>query len=324
MNGRVAAIAAALAVDGVLGDGHVSWHPVALVGRALDLCYRPWRRGPAARQFVGGTAALAAAAAAVGAGAWAAERLADRLPGGALLLGAALKPTFAARQLIGDVLAVGAALEADDLGLARDRVSRLVSRPVAGLPAGLVAAAAIESLAENLADSVVAPLGWFVVAGLPGAAVYRVVNTADAMFGYRDEREWLGKSAARVDDLLNLVPSRAAALALVAAAGALSGPRAAARAGATALRDGGSTASPNAGWPMAAMAGALGRRLEKRGHYVLGGSFPEPEAGDVRRAVRLATAATALVSAAAITAAGVQASTRRRARPSAAPRWRCT
>lgn len=135
---------------------------------------------------------------------------------------------------------------------------------------------------------------WLYYAGfcLGGAAVYRVVNTADSMFGYRGDNEWLGKAAARTDDALSWLPSRLAAAAIVAAARLRLGAAAAGRALATWRSYGGTTASPNAGRPMAAMAGALERRLEKRGHYVLGGEFSEPASDDVRRAVDLtATAA---------------------------------
>ncbi|HEV3001591.1 MAG TPA: CobD/CbiB family cobalamin biosynthesis protein, partial [Solirubrobacteraceae bacterium] len=154
----------------------------------------------------------------------------------------------------------------------------------------------IESVAENLGDSIVAPVLAFAARGLPGAAVYRVVNTADAMFGYRDDREWLGKSAARADDVLNVVPSRVAAAALAAAALALEGPARARAAVAAARRDHGALASPNAGWPIGAMAGALGCRLDKPGHYVVGRDWPAPTARDVRRAAGTAGLAAALVA----------------------------
>jgi adenosylcobinamide-phosphate synthase len=137
------------------------------------------------------------------------------------------------------------------------------------------------------------------------------------MYGYRGELEWLGKPAARADDVLSWLPSRAAALALVLAALAVEGPAAARRAQATWRSDAGRTASPNAGRPMAAMAGALGRRLEKAGHYVLGAEFPEPGPADVRRAARLVEAAAALagLAAAGLLAARGAAATARQAAP---------
>ena len=148
-----------------------------------------------------------------------------------------------------------------------------------------LASAAIESLAENLSDSVVAPGLFYLIGGLPGAYAYRAANTLDAMIGYHGDYEQLGKVAARVDDLLNLVPARLSALLLLGAAGFGLGNGA--WAWRTLWRDHGQTASPNAGWPMSAAAGALGRRLEKIDHYILGAEFAEPGAGDVERAARL-------------------------------------
>jgi adenosylcobinamide-phosphate synthase len=187
---------------------------------------------------------------------------------------------------------VAADLERGDLPAARAGAGRhLVSRPTDRLGAPHVASAAVESVAENLTDSVVGPLAVYAVLGLPGAAAYRAVNTADAMIGYRTGAlEHFGKVAARLDDALNLVPARIAALALVAAAAGVGSP---ARAVAAAWRDAGRTASPNAGCTMAAMAGALGVTLEKPGHYRLGAG-PLPGAADVRRAVRVMGRAAAL------------------------------
>src|SRR5262249_12826551 len=166
----------------------------------------------------------------------------------------------------------------------------LVSRPAASRDPAAVASAAIESVAENLTDSVLAPLLFYAGFGLPGAAVYRAVNTADAMFGYRrDELEDFGKVPARLDDALNLVPAPLAGLLLVVAAAVTRGsPIGALR---TMWRQHARTASPNAGWTMAAMAGALGVTLAKVDHYRLGDGRL-PVADDVRLAVRtMATAA---------------------------------
>jgi adenosylcobinamide-phosphate synthase len=298
---RRRALAGALTLDLALGEGRLRWHPVAVAGAALDAALAPWRRSGPAAQLLGGAGAVAAVAAGAAAAAWAAERASRRAgPAGWVGLAIALKPAFALRQLLEEGLAVAACLEDGRLDDARWTLRALVSRPAADLPPELVASAAIESLAENLADSVAAPLLAFALLGLPAAAVYRVVNTADAMVGYRGELEWLGKAAARADDVLSWAPSRVSALALAAAAG----PGAGGRALAAARREGCRTASPNAGWPMAAMAGALERRLEKRGHYVLDAGRPAPGPADVRRAVRLTALAAALLAAAAITLAG--------------------
>jgi len=194
------------------------------------------------------------------------------------------------RGLVDAAREVALYLGAGDLAAARRAVGyHLVSRPTAELDEAHVASATVESVAENLTDSVVAPALFFLAGGLPAAAMYRVVNTADAMFGYRlGSLEYFGKVAARLDDLLNLIPARLAGLSLVVGAG----PAGESTSGALARLwgDRRRTASPNAGWTMAAMAGALGVTLEKPGTYRLGaGALPVP--ADIARSLRLLTAA---------------------------------
>lgn len=199
-----------------------------------------------------------------------------------LLFACALKPLFAWRALYRAGLAV---THAPDLVEARRLLAwHLVSRDTTTLDAGEVAGATIESLTENLSDSLVAPLCYFVVGGLPLAALYRYVNTADAMWGYRTPAlERFGKVAARVDDLLNLIPARLTALLLCGTA-AFCG-LSSRRAWQIGRRDGGNTPSPNAGRPMSVAAGALGVRLDKQGVYVLGAEFPAPTQADAQRAL---------------------------------------
>src|SRR6267142_169323 len=193
-----------------------------------------------------------------------------------------------------------------DLLAARRAVGyHLVSRPTAALDESQVASAAIESVAENLTDSLVAPVCFFLAGGLVWAAVYRVINTADSMLGFRrGQLEYFGKSAARLDDLLSFIPARIAGLSLVAGA-ALAGERAG---GALAVlrRDRRRTRSPNSGWPMAAMAGALGVVLEKPAVHRLGVGA-SPLATDIARAVRVVgvAAAVSVVLAVAAFVAGV-------------------
>jgi len=213
--------------------------------------------------------------------------LAARLGVAGLLLEAlALTCLLSLRDLVGAAREVAADLGRGDLPAARRAVGyHLVSRPTEELGEAQVVSATVESVAENLTDSLVAPALFFLAGGLAGAAVYRVINTADAMFGYhRGALEYFGKGAARLDDLLNLIPARIAGLSLVAGA-ALAGESA--RGALTILRrDRRRTASPNAGWPMAAMAGALGVSLEKPGAYRLGADAP-PLVGDIERSVRV-------------------------------------
>jgi adenosylcobinamide-phosphate synthase len=219
--------------------------------------------------------------------AWVVVRGAHTLGLAGLVLEAiALKTMLSVRDLAGAARAVAADLERGHLEEARRAVGHhLVSRPTAALDEGHVASAAVESVAENLTDSCLGPLLFYMVCGLPGAAAYRAVNTADAIFGYRDgTREYFGKVAARLDDLLNLVPARLSALALVVAA-PLAGADSA-QAWAMMRRDHGRTASPNAGWTMAAMAGALRVRLAKPRHYTLG-EGPLPGVTEIELGVRI-------------------------------------
>lgn len=299
---RAATLAVAVGADVSMGELGGSWHPVAIAGRLLESCFRPWRgRGPLV-EFTGGAGAMVAVMALAGGAGWAVERITGGGATRVLVAGLALKPTLSIRSLLDEGRGVAEALEAGALDEARERLRALVSRPTASLTPGQAASAAIESVAENLADSIAAPLLYYVLFGLPGAAAYRVVNTADAMFGYRGETEWLGKPAARLDDLLNWLPSRLSALALTGAAFISGGAAPALRAWTIGRRDGGRTSSPNSGRPMAAMAGALGRCLEKPGHHVLGDGLAEPAAEDVRAAVRLGSLAAALLVAAALLA----------------------
>ena len=212
---------------------------------------------------------------------------------GVVIEGVALKSTLSLRGLARSALAVRDDLLRADLGAARVAVGRdLVSRPTATLDAGQIASGAIESVAENLTDAFLAPLIFFVAFGLPGAVVYRVINTADAMIGHREgPLLYFGRVAARLDDVLNLVPARLAALSIVAAAAIANGD--ARRALATMRRDHARTASPNAGWTMAAMAGALAVTLAKPATYTVGAG-PAPAPADISRAVDLLAGAAAL------------------------------
>jgi adenosylcobinamide-phosphate synthase len=212
---------------------------------------------------------------------------------GVLVEALALKSMFSLRGLARAALTVRDDLARADLTGARASVGRdLVSRSTSALDGGQVASAAVESVAENLTDAFVAPVLFFLAFGLPGAVAYRVINTADAMIGYRDgPLLYFGRVAARLDDVLNLVPARLAALLLIAAASIAGGDGR--RALAVMRRDHARTASPNAGWTMSAMAGALGVTLTKPDAYRLGdGRSVRPD--DIGRAVAVVVAAAAL------------------------------
>ena len=176
----------------------------------------------------------------------------------AIFLALLLKPMLSLRLLLEEGLAVERALE-QSLIQGRRQTARICSRDTGSLDATALRETAVESLSENFTDSVLAPLFWFTLAGLPGAAVYRWANTADAMWGYRNaEYEWFGKFTARCDDLLNWLPARLSALALWPAGHVRQ-----------LFCEAGKTPSPNGGWPMAATALILNVRLSKPGIYTL-------------------------------------------------------
>jgi adenosylcobinamide-phosphate synthase len=239
-----------------------------------------------ATSFLAGAATLAVAGGGVALAArWVQGRVAAAPRGPAAAAEAALlKPALALDALLEAGREVEEALAAGNLEEARRLLGwHLVSRDTRTLTPGQVASGAIESLAENLVDSVVAPAAAYLVAGLPGAWAYRVVNTADAMFGYRTpELEWFGKAPARLDDALNFLPARWTGAALLAAGRGVGGlvPEAL---GALA-REAGKAAGPNAGWPMAAAALALDVVLEKPGVYRLHPGGRTPDHRDLRRA----------------------------------------
>lgn len=292
MRGRAAALLLAVGLDLVAGEPADRWHPVAWIGCVLSWTERRSAERTVARGAVavlGITGAVCAAAALV-------AGLARRLGWpGVVLEALALKPAFAIRGLATAATEVQTRLAAGRLEAARRAVGRhLVSRDTTGLGAGQVISAAVESVAENLTDSVAGPLLAYALGGLPAAWGYRALNTADAMWGYRDARyERFGKAAARLDDAANLVPARLAAGAILL--GAVAAGEDAAAAARLAWSHHARTASPNAGWPMAAMAGALGVGLAKPAAYRLGdGRLPEsPRA--IARAVRVFAAASGVV-----------------------------
>lgn len=206
-----------------------------------------------------------------------------------------LKPTFSLTALVRAAQEVHVALERSNLTEARRLLGwHLVSRDTHALSESEVAGATVESLAENLTDSVVAPLLFFILFGLPGAVAYRFINTADAVLGYRTpELAWFGKPAARLDDLLNFIPARLTAFLLCFGLAVLHfDTRAAWR---TAKRDAARTPSPNAGWTMAAVAGGLNIRLDKREVYTLNAQGRLPTPDDIRTSWRLVQV-TALLS----------------------------
>ncbi|MBI5840654.1 MAG: cobalamin biosynthesis protein [Chloroflexi bacterium] len=278
-----------LLLDLVFGDPPNRFHPTAWMGSAITTVnrFRPRSNPPA--EFAFGLSLTVLGAAFVGGIGFFLARGFDSLPPLANWLATALilKTTFSLRGLDRAAREVQSALEAGNLPEARRLLSwHLVSRDTSQLTEFQVAAAAIESVAENASDGIVAPLFFFAIGGLPAALAYRFVNTADSMLGYRDaEREWLGKFPARLDDLLNFIPARLTGFFIVVSA--FITDACGRQAWNVMRRDARLTASPNAGVPMSAMAGALGVELEKVDTYVLGRGLRAPQVTDLQRARRI-------------------------------------
>jgi adenosylcobinamide-phosphate synthase len=267
-------------------------HPVTWIGAligALDRGLNDPGRGAGLRRALGAIAAVCV----IGLAAMLGGAMQAILPAGwagTLLMGLLIWPLLAARSLHDHVAAVARPLAAGDIRAARAAVAMIVGRDPTRLDGAGIARAATESLAENASDGVIAPLFWGLVAGLPGIAAYKAVNTLDSMIGHRTPRhEAFGWAAARIDDAANWVPARLTAL-LIAAVSGRPGPALACMA-----RDARRHRSPNAGWPEAAMAGALGVRLSGPRVYAdrvadepwLNGTAPDPAAADLGRALAL-------------------------------------
>lgn len=277
----------ALIVDLTLGELPSPFHPVAWLGKLIQLEVKiAPRQGKWARLLCGtlmvlGTVALLALPS---------YFLLAYLAGVnqivyILVAAILLKVTFSIKGLRKAALSVKRALEAKNLMGARREVKSLVSRDATKLGEPHLVSATVESVAENLSDSFVAPLFYFIIFGVPGAIAYRVVNTFDAMIGYHGEYEYLGKFAARLDDGLNFIPARISGVLLVLASYLLK--KDGRRAWQVMFRDHGKTPSPNAGWPMSAVAGALEVRLEKIGYYRLGDKGSPLSPGLISSGIRL-------------------------------------
>jgi adenosylcobinamide-phosphate synthase len=261
-------------------------HPVSWMGRLIAWCDAAWNSPT--RSFEErrgwGVMTLAVLLLATVLAAVLVVRLCHALPGllEVFLCAVVASALLAQRSLHDHVAAVATALEQGGVAGGREAVSRIVGRDTSELDEAAISRAAIESLAENFSDGVVAPLFWMVVGGLPGAAAYKAINTADSMIGHKSERHHaFGWASARLDDLVNLPASRAGC----SVDGAIGAVR----------RDAGHHRSPNAGWPEAAMAGALGIRLAGPRVYAgvkvedrwMGEGRAELTAADIRTALGL-------------------------------------
>lgn len=303
---------AGIMLVGLLIDALVGWpkplfraigHPVTWMGRLIDELDQ-WLNLDGTevrdRRLAGVAAAVTVIVAAALAGMIIQWLLPDGMTG-LLMAGLIAWPLIAARSLHDHVVAVARPLAAGDLLSARQAVAMIVGRDPARLDTAGVARATIESLSENASDGVIAPLFWGAIFGLPGIAAYKAINTLDSMIGHRTPRhEAFGWAAARIDDLANLIPARLTGLLIAAVSGA---PRGGVS---VMLKDARHHRSPNAGWPEAAMAGALGIRLSGPRIYDgvevaerwVGEGRSELTARDIRSALDLYRAACGLQMAA--------------------------
>lgn len=295
-----ATLAATCVLDALLGDPPLLPHPVRAFGWIVERIDRTrGRAAPASEVATGALLTLGLAGAA-----WCAGRIVDRGPVAIrTIVGAS---TLAARSLDDAVELVQAALEANDTEGARRAVARIVGRDTDDLDVPDIARAALETLAESFCDGVVAPLAALRAGGCAAALAFKAISTLDSMIGHREPPyTFFGRAAARADDAANFVPARVAAGAIVIASALAGGdPRAALRA---TLNDAKDHASPNAGWPEAALAGALGIRLGGDNRYagatirgaILNACARSPEVADVargRRIVRVAAVLCAIVA----------------------------
>ena len=282
-------LALAVLIDLLVGEPPARFHPTVWIGRTVAWADRLSPREGGRGLLAGALAVVAVTTLWAGAAYFAAWGLQEAHSLAYILAGAALlKTTFAVRMLHRVAARVRRLLAQDDMDQVRANMASLVSRDTAQLTAEQATSATVESVSENMSDSFIGPWLAFAFFGLPGAFAYRAINTLDSMIGYHGSYEYLGKAAARLDDLINLMPARLCSLLLVAASFLLPGQRGA---GAWRImrRDRGQTDSPNAGWTMSGMAGALGVQLEKvspQGGYRLGDPTRPLEPRDITRSIQ--------------------------------------
>jgi adenosylcobinamide-phosphate synthase len=270
-------------------------HPVTWIGHLISFLDRALNRPSTASRKAAGVLALFVIIAVPAVAAYAIERALLLLPLGFVPVAALASALIAQRSLHEHVERVADALETGGLEAGRAAVSQIVGRDPQSLDEAGVARAAIESLAENFSDGVVAPVFWLAIGGLSFGVAYKAINTADSMIGHKNEKYGeFGYASARLDDLVNLPASRLSAL-LISASAALTDRDAAWRAWETVTRDARKHRSPNAGWPEAAMAGALGLSLAGPRAYggvvvedaFMGDGRREATAQDIRAALAL-------------------------------------
>ncbi|ADJ26021.1 cobalamin biosynthesis protein CobD [Dehalogenimonas lykanthroporepellens BL-DC-9] len=282
----------ALIIEFTVGDPPNRFHPVAWMGKAINLLEKAAFGGGPRYQLVYGAVVTMLLAVAVGLFAFVIGEWLESINYWLyiVIFGLLLKSSFCFFFLRKTAMGIKKQLDSGDIESARLDLRGLVSRDTSQLPQPLLVSATAESVSESLCDSVVSPLFYFLILGVPGALAFRVVSTFDSMVGYHGKYEYFGKFPARLDDVLNYIPARISA-GLIILGSRFSG-MSSEKAWKIARRDHGKTDSPNAGWPMAAAAGALQVRLEKTGQYLLGDPVRPLATGIVDDSLRLINWAT--------------------------------
>ena len=282
MDFQIQILLLAVLFDIIFGEMPSFFHPVVWMGKLINLFAgaAPYQHRKAYGLFMvifctGITVLLARSLELIGTGII-----------GLVIMAYFLKSSFSIRMLLVSAIRIQKDLESGKIEKVRNDLRTFVGRDTSGLSAHQSASAVIESLAESFVDSVLSPLFYFLIFGLPGALAYRMINTLDSMVGYKKEPfKEIGYVAAKLDDIVNFVPARMS-LAIIFISSIFFGkPFDALK---TCIQDHNKTASPNSGWPMAAVSGALNVRLEKVGYHVLGDKYQHPGTVHIKNAVFLA------------------------------------
>ncbi len=283
----------AIAIDLIFGEMPAAVHPVVRIGVLIRQISAICERMPKIRhQICGFALTLICISCAAVFGVLLTILAAHNHLIGLFAMAYFLKSTFSIRSLISSSNLIYRDLSTNNLADARKDLTSLVSRDARELDEPKIASAAIESTAENFVDSILSPILYYAIFGISGAIVYKAINTLDSMVGYRNERFCaIGFASAKLDDIVNWIPARLSVIFILLSSIRFS-PRSALR---VCLRDHALPASPNSGYPMAAVAGALGCRLEKPGSYVLGQEYPDPAPREIVQANRIILLATFLL-----------------------------
>ncbi len=271
----------AVLFDILIGEPPPALHPVVWMGKVINffMCRAPVHR----RRLYGLFMMIFCVGVAVMVG-LAIILLGRVLPGLLFLIVSAyfLKSSFAIRMLLASALAVKKDLESNRIEKVKSELKTFVGRDTSGLNESQCSSAVIESLAESFVDGILSPLFYFLLFGLPGALAYRMINTLDSMVGYKKEPfAEIGYASAKLDDIANFVPARLSLVFIFIASIFFGKPVEAVR---TCAHDHARTASPNSGWSMSAMSGALQARLEKVGFHVLGDQYNDPQPFQITKA----------------------------------------